>query len=217
MEPTLLMTGITIASLVMSIVMHEVAHGYMAHSLGDPTARLAGRLTLNPLKHIDPFGSVILPTLLFLSSAGMIFGWAKPVPYNPYNLRNQKWGESLVALAGPATNVLLAVIFSVIIRVGVQSDVSPEFVDISYYIVYINILLACFNMIPVPPLDGSKVLSALLPYHLELKYRQLIGNLEQFGMMGLFAFIFVISLVLSKPLFAFVGTIVSLLTGLPFT
>ncbi|HPI24743.1 MAG TPA: site-2 protease family protein, partial [Candidatus Paceibacterota bacterium] len=105
------LTIFSIIVLVMSVVIHEVSHGYMAYVLGDPTAKLAGRLTLNPIAHIDPFGSIILPLLLSLLPGGIVFGWAKPVPYNPYNLQAGKWGPAYVAAAGPASNILLAVIF----------------------------------------------------------------------------------------------------------
>src|SRR3989338_4601690 len=137
-----------ILALVLSIVAHETAHGYMAAWLGDPTARLAGRLTLNPLKHIDLWGSLIVPGILFLTTAGILFVWAKPVPYNPYNLRNQKWGEALVAGAGPATNLLIAVAFGLVLRFAGISFDAPLFF-IMGYIVYMNIVLAFFNLIPL--------------------------------------------------------------------
>src|ERR1035437_7873981 len=107
--------------LILSIIAHEVAHGYAADSLGDPTARLAGRLTLNPLPHIDLMGSIVIPALLVFTQSPIMFGWAKPVPYNPYNLKNHRWGEMLVALAGSATNILLAIIFGLIVRFGSTS------------------------------------------------------------------------------------------------
>lgn len=213
MEPTLIMTIITIAALIMSIVIHEVAHGYMANYLGDPTARLAGRLNLNPFKHIDPIGSVVVPASLFFLNAGLLFGWAKPVPYNPYNLKNKKWGEALVAIAGPGTNIILAVIFALIIRLGGGIGLPPAFFDIAGYIVYINVLLACFNMIPVPPLDGSKVLASLLPYRLEMHYQELTRTLEQYGMFATFGFIFIFMYVLWQPFSVLVGAIYSFLVG----
>ncbi len=213
MEPTLIMTLITIACLVMSIVIHEVAHGYMANWLGDPTARLADRLTLNPIRHIDPLGSVIIPGFLYLTNAGLLFGWAKPVPYNPYNLRNQRWGEALVAIAGPGVNILLALIFAAIVRTGAGVGVPAPFLELSSYIVYINVLLACFNMIPVPPLDGSKVLASVLPYRLEMKYRELTNAMERYGIMATFGFIFIFMYVLWKPFSVVVYTIYSALIG----
>lgn len=204
---------IIIVALIVSIILHEMAHGYAANALGDPTARLQGRLSGNPLVHIDPLGSVIIPALLFFSNAGLLFGWAKPVPYNPYNLRNQKWGEALVAAAGPATNLLLALIFSVIIRSADVFDLSEPFVQVSWYIVYINILLAMFNMLPIPPLDGSKILMAFLPFSAQQKYRQFSGWVERYGLFAMFAFIFIFITFFSEPFFVFVSFLVGLATG----
>lgn len=150
--------------LIMSVVIHEVAHGYMALFLGDQTAKLAGRLTLNPIPHIDPFGSIILPLLMSLLPGGVMFGWAKPVPFNPYNLRAGKWGPALVAIAGPASNLLIAIVFGLIIQNSLVLGLSPAVISISGSVVMMNIVLALFNLIPVPPLDGSKILFAILPY-----------------------------------------------------
>jgi Zn-dependent protease len=155
-----MITMLSIVILILSVIIHEVSHGYMADRLGDPTARLQGRLTLNPLKHIDPVGSIIVP--LITSLAGFTFGWAKPVPYNPYNLKNKRQGEFLIAAAGPLSNLCIALIFGLLIRY-VQQGVMTPFIEISSYIVLINIVLAVFNLIPIPPLDGSKLLFAFLP------------------------------------------------------
>ena len=150
----------------MSVVIHEVCHGYAAEALGDPTARYAGRLSLNPLKHLDPIGSVIVPIMLSLIPPYMVFGWAKPVPVNPYNLKSQRWGEALVALAGPASNFAVALFFGLLIRFNVTGDfLSDSFLRITASLVFINLLLAVFNLVPVPPLDGSKILFGLLPQH----------------------------------------------------
>jgi len=213
MDPAIIMTTITIAALVMSIVIHEVAHGFMANFLGDPTARLSGRLTINPISHIDIVGSIIVPALLYISHAGLLFGWAKPVPYNPYNLKNQRWGEALVAAAGPGTNIIIALIFSVVIRMNGSLGGTPAFVEILGYIVYINILLACFNMIPIPPLDGSKILAAVLPYRLEMKYRELTALVEQNGIMATFVFIFFFVYILQQPFSALVSAVYTLFVG----
>lgn len=175
--------------LIFSIVIHEVAHGVMANYLGDPTAKYAGRLTLNPIPHIDPIGSVVLPLLLWLSGSSILFGWAKPVPYNPYNLRDQKYGSALVGAAGPGSNLLLALVFGLIIRLLVAffpaSSVLYAFIGLLSYVVLINIFLAIFNLVPIPPLDGSKILYVLLP---DSAYRIKI-LLEQWGVVFLLLFI----------------------------
>lgn len=205
-----------IAALILSIVIHEVAHGYMAHWLGDPTARLAGRLTLNPLPHIDLFGSILLPLFLFYANAGFLFGWAKPVPYNPYNLQNQRWGELLVAAAGPGVNFILAFVFALSIRLGLSVGAPDPFIEITSYVVYINLLLAFFNLIPIPPLDGSKVLAGLLPAPLEIKYRALGEQLERYGLFATFALIFIFVYLFSAPFHAFVEGVFTMLVGFSF-
>jgi Zn-dependent protease len=144
----------------MSVVLHELSHGYMAEFLGDPTPRLQGRLTINPLKHLDPFGSVILP--IITSFSGFTFGWAKPIEWNPYNVKNKRVGEFLISAAGPAANILLAFIFGMVIRFGFDA-VPKGFLIISIYIVVTNISLAIFNLIPIPPLDGSKIIFSIIP------------------------------------------------------
>lgn len=145
----------------MSVVVHEVSHGYVAGILGDPTARLAGRLTLNPIKHLDWFGSVLVPLLTSLT--GFTFGWAKPVPVNPYNLRGGERGEAIVAAAGPLSNFLIALLFGLGVRFGLQSDfLPPAFFHIATLIVFINLILCVFNLMPAPPLDGSKIIFSFL-------------------------------------------------------
>ncbi len=165
---------ISIVILIFSVILHEVSHGYAAEVLGDPTARLSGRLTLNPLPHIDIMGSIVLPALFVLTGSPVVFGWAKPVPYNPVNIRGTAWkdryGGALVAAAGPAVNILLAVIFGVLIRLNVFDPVMIQFF---LTVVIINISLAVFNLIPIPPLDGHHILAALLPYDLRQKYMEL--------------------------------------------
>ena len=148
--------------ILFSIIIHEISHGYVAVFLGDPTPRLQGRLTLNPLKHIDPMGSIIVP--IVTSLAGLTFGWAKPVQFNPYNLKNKRWGELLIAIAGPLSNILIALVFTAIVRIGIQNGLlSIPFITLCMYVILINISLAVFNLIPIPPLDGSKVLFGFLP------------------------------------------------------
>ena len=190
---------ITLIILILSIILHEVAHGYAANWLGDPTARLAGRLSPNPLVHIDPIGSVLIPGILYLTGAQFLFGWAKPVPYNPYNLRNQRWGESFVAAAGPLTNLLLAFIFAGIIRLSPTLGLDANFVEMLGYIVFINILLAFFNAIPFPPLDGSKIIVPFLPFGLAQKYRALTHYMEGLGFIGLFLCVFIFMQILWSP------------------
>jgi Zn-dependent protease len=174
--------------LMFSVIIHEISHGYVAERLGDPTARLAGRLTLNPLRHLDFFGSFLLPILFYLVSGGaFVFGWAKPVPYNPYNLQNPKTAAGKIAVAGPISNLVIAIIFGLILR-GTGNLAASSLGLFFSLIIYTNVLLAVFNLIPLPPLDGSKVLFALLPAG-ETWYR--IANfLEQAGVMLLLIFIF---------------------------
>jgi Zn-dependent protease len=202
--------------LIFSIVLHEVAHGYMADWLGDPTARLQGRLTLNPISHIDPIGSVLLPGLLLLTHAPILIGYAKPVPYNPYNLRG-RWGEGLVAFAGPCTNILIAIVFSLFIRFG-YPQLGPGLATAFITIAYINLLLALFNLIPVPPLDGSKVLSAVLGAispGLESAYGTFKLNFERLGVLSGTLLIMIVFYYLAPLFSAGLSRVLALLTGVP--
>lgn len=230
----IVLIGFYLLTLVYSVMIHEVSHGMVALWLGDLTAKYADRLNLNPLKHIDPFGSVILPVLLVIST-GFAFGWAKPVPYNPYNLRNQKWGPTLVALAGPASNLLLAAIAALIAKMlplalFAKQDIVNRFYGVIYgrgdffdrfslladalsgslasiffglllLVIFWNVVLACFNLLPVPPLDGSKLLYALVPLR-----ERTVFLLEQYG---LFLLIFVIFF-FSAPIGIFINFVLNL-------
>jgi len=171
--------------LIISVMAHEVAHGAAAYAFGDPTARNQGRLTLNPLKHIDMFGSIILPAILYFTNAGFLFGWAKPVPYNPYNLRNRRLGEFCVSIAGILTNFAIAIIFAIAIRFAVTFGLSQPVIDLMLYIIMLNVTLGVFNLVPIPPLDGSKILFSLVPY----KYEHYLINLEKYGFYFLIIFI----------------------------
>lgn len=198
--------------LLMSVVIHEVSHGFMAESFGDDTARDAGRLTLNPLKHIDLFGSIILPILLFVTTSAtghpFVFGWAKPVPYNPDNLSNKKWGTIAVAAAGVIANIIIAVIFGMIIRFSAGYNFSSSFYTIISEIVLINLALAIFNLVPIPPLDGSKILFSLLPASLY----GIMEFMERYGFVLLIIFI----VYFSNILYPILAGAFSLLTGLAF-
>ena len=153
-----------------SVILHELSHGLMAQSMGDPTAKYAGRLTLNPFKHLDLFGSILLPLLTYYTG-GFIFGYAKPVPYNPLNLSDQKYGPAKVAAAGPLSNILLAVLFGLVLRFSPSVAGNLILADFLKFIVNINLMLAIFNLIPIQPLDGHWLLFTFLPKrYIELKY-----------------------------------------------
>lgn len=159
---SLLLPIFYIVVILYSVTIHEVSHGLMANSLGDPTAENLGRLTLNPLKHMDPFGSVILPFVMFVTT-GFAFGYAKPVPYNPSNLSDKKYGPVKVAMAGPAVNIILALLFGLTLRFMPDVFSSSLVPELFSRIVILNLVLAVFNMFPVPPLDGHWLLMAFLP------------------------------------------------------
>lgn len=168
--------------LIFSIMIHEIAHGAMALKLGDDTAQRLGRLTLNPLKHIDPVGSIILPAILLLFQSPFLIGWAKPVPYDPRRLRDPRTGSALIALAGPASNIVIAIFFGLLLRLSIFPEAAATLVAL---IVYLNLLLAIFNLIPIPPLDGSKLLFYFLPQDYRLQ-----ATLETYGPILLLIFVF---------------------------
>lgn len=180
-----------LAVLIFSIMVHEISHGAVAYYLGDDTAKRLGRLTLNPLKHLDPVGSVILPLLLSLPRLfglpTIIVGWAKPVPYDPRNLKNPKLGAGLIALAGPASNLIIAIIFAVILKLSVLIQYNNSGLAIALgLIILLNLMLALFNLVPIPPLDGSKILYSLLPD----KYANVQYFLEKNSLILILLFLF---------------------------
>ncbi|MCA9356426.1 site-2 protease family protein [Candidatus Nomurabacteria bacterium] len=153
-----------IAILIMSVILHELAHGWAAYYYGDNTAKFAGRLSINPIKHLDMFGSVIVPLTLIVLHAGFLVGWAKPVPINERNFTKKKEGLFVVSIAGILANIFIAVVFTVILRVGIALDfTNPGFLLITSTIIFTNLILGFFNLMPIPPLDGSKILLSLLP------------------------------------------------------
>ena len=206
----------TLIILIFSIVVHEVAHGYAAYVLGDPTAKYQGRLTLNPLSHIDPMGSVLIPGLLVISGAGFLFGWAKPVPYNPYNLRNQRWGEAFVAAAGGLTNLFIALVFAGVVRLA-SAGVFPEsFMPLAAIIVFVNLFLGLFNLLPIPPLDGWTVLRSLLPYRFALPLQKVESRVQALGPVALLIFIATFLFVLAAPFYLLIMKLFTALTGTMF-
>lgn len=168
----------SIIILLLSVIIHEVAHGLSARYFGDHTAERAGRLTLNPIPHIDPFGTILLPLLLILTGSPVLFGWAKPVPINPLNFRDIRKGELATSAAGVLANLALAAIGAIIFH-SIPQDFLPLVKSLALFTVRINAVLAVFNLLPIPPLDGSKVVMSILPAHLENEYRKL----ERFGFM----------------------------------
>ncbi len=192
--------------LLYSVVVHEVSHGVMANALGDPTAKHLGRLTLNPLKHLDPFGSIVLPLFLFVIGSPFIFGYAKPVPYDPRNLSDRRFGPAKVAFAGPASNIALALLFGFVLRflpAGFSWPLLPELLS---FIVLINLVLAFFNLFPIPPLDGHWLLNAFLP----ARFLAIRIALYRYSWLLLFLFLFFVF----PFLFRFVLILFRLITGL---
>jgi len=188
--------------LVFSAIIHEYMHGYVAYYLGDSTAKDLGRLTLNPIPHIDLFGSILLPLLMVFSGTGFVFGWAKPVPFNPYNLRDKKWGVAKVAAAGPLGNLIIALFFGLWLRFVPLGGGAMD--SLLAVVVLINLVLMIFNLVPIPPLDGSKVLAAFLP----LRWQEKLFALERYGMILVILFI-VFGYQLIAPLINFAFLVVT--------
>lgn len=188
-ETSLLQIAVLIA-LVIAVTTHEAAHGFIAKAFGDPTAQLMGRLTLNPFAHIDPFGTLILPALLYFSGSPFLFGYAKPVPVNFYNLKPRRLGEILVAFAGPGTNFILAFLSALILHFSTSAETfGTQILLMSFRI---NIILGVFNLFPLLPLDGGRIISGLLPQPL----RQWYNHTEPYGFFILLGLIILPSLIL---------------------
>ena len=176
---------IYIIPLLFAITLHEAAHGWVASKLGDHTARMMGRVTLDPTRHIDPIGTIAIPLVLLLSSSGFIFGWAKPVPINFNALRNGKNGMIWVALAGPGANIVMAICWLFVMIIAIKMNITV-LIEMGRVGILVNCVLAVFNLLPIPPLDGSRVISALLPNRLAYQYNQL----EQYGLYILLGLMF---------------------------
>ena len=176
---------IYIIPLLFAITLHEAAHGWVASKLGDHTARMMGRVTLDPTRHIDPIGTIAIPLVLLLSSSGFIFGWAKPVPINFNALRNGKNGMIWVALAGPGANIVMAICWLFVMIIAINMNIAT-LIEMGRVGILVNCVLAVFNLLPIPPLDGSRVISALLPNRLAYQYNQL----EQYGLYILLGLMF---------------------------
>jgi Zn-dependent protease len=196
---TIILTVLGFAGFIYSIIIHEMAHGFIADRLGDPTARLSGRLTLNPVPHIDPMMSILFPALLIFSGSPIVFGAAKPVPIDPYNLRNPRKDMGLIGLAGPVSNLILAGVFALLAHLLAGQGLIV--LSLLASLTRINLVLAIFNLIPIPPLDGGRVLTALLPP----EQARGLASLERFGLL-----IVIFLLLFPTPLFSLPGVVSSL-------
>jgi len=172
---------ILIPIFIFAMVIHEVAHGWVAYKLGDPTAKFSGRLTLNPISHIDPIGTIVLPITLIIMGSPVVFGWAKPVPINFLGLRNPKKDIIWVGAAGPLANIIFAFILSAVFRLFPIAH-TPILAEVIFASILVNLILAVFNLIPIPPLDGSRIVFGLLPPDLAMKYM----SIEPYGFIILF-------------------------------
>lgn len=194
--------------VVIALTVHEFCHAWAGHILGDITAKNEGRLTLNPLSHIDPFSTLLLPVALILLGSPVVFGAAKPVPFNPYAVRYGKWGAALVAIAGPTSNLLMAIVVGTYLRFVDLGGVSGQFL---LQFVIINLAFFVFNMIPIPPLDGSRVLYAAVPSSIQ----DVMDQMERYGLVVIFVFLFISYKFLSPVIITVVTGLASLILGHP--
>lgn len=213
---TVQQVAVWVLPVLFAITVHEVAHGWVAKKLGDPTAMMMGRLTLNPFKHIDPIGTVLVPLILLLLPGGFIFGWAKPVPVTWKNLRNPKKDMALVAIAGPVANLLMAIFWAIVLKIGillsVQSDSQFMFlVAAGIAGIFINAILMILNLLPLPPLDGGRILVSVLPGPLAWK----VSRLEPYGFFILVALLAtgILGIIIGPPILWLIATL-SEITGL---
>ena len=192
--------------VIIALTVHEFSHAWAGHMLGDVTAKQHGRLTLNPVAHIDPYSTLLLPVALILLGSPVVFGAAKPVPFNPYAVRYGKWGAALVAVAGPASNLLMAIFVGLYLRFVPLSGVTGRFL---LQFVFVNLAFFVFNMIPIPPLDGSRVLYAAAPSGM----RDVMDQIENYGLIVIFAFLFISYSFLSPFILSAVTTMASIIIG----
>lgn len=196
--------AVWILPVIFAITVHEAAHGWVAKKYGDNTAAMLGRLTVNPIKHIDWLGTIIVPGLLLLTGTGFIFGWAKPVPVDARNFKKPRHDMAIVALAGPVSNILMAIAWALLARIGLMIGESAENVSLPFIYsgiagISINLVLAIINLLPIPPLDGSRVLTGILPSRLAWQY----NRLERYGFIILLVLLYtkVLDAVLSYPMY----------------
>lgn len=203
---------ILLIALLVSIIIHEVAHAWAADRLGDPTARLSGRLSLNPLAHIDLYGTILFPLLLVIIKSPIVFGWAKPVRFDPYNLKNPRRDTALISLAGPLSNLILAIISAILLRLIFINPFSPLFLLSNFFraLTYVSVVLAFFNLIPVHPLDGGKILIGLLPAKDAYEADRF---LNRYGVIILFLLIFP-TFGGTSPIFMFLSPVLNFILGI---
>jgi len=206
----------TVIVLIISVILHEIAHGWAANALGDPTAKLQGRLSLNPVRHVDPVGSILIPAFLVLTNSSFLFGWAKPVPYNPYNLKKigtgAAWNEAIVGIAGVIVNLLIAGIFALLARAAFANGLET-FGGLASIIVIVNLSLGIFNLLPIPPLDGFTVLRGILPHKAAFALRDIENKIQSTGILGLVVILLLFSFFLAAPFGLLIREIFRLLVG----